>query len=145
MVKLAEGRPTQHPDADHCDKGPILDQLAIAIERVEAGQLKMVDAVVEMARTQERIISLADKTTDNHEDIQNLFTLVRNTEAALKDHIIKAHTLPPTPHDPTLKTAAGNWTKLKASLVTAAALGLCKILYDFIVIVMDKIASGSTP
>ncbi|MCK5643019.1 MAG: hypothetical protein KAJ19_19585, partial [Gammaproteobacteria bacterium] len=110
---------------NHCDKGPILDQLTAGLDRVEQGQQKMVDAVIEMARTQERIIGIADKTADNHGDIENLFNLVRSTETALKDHIVQAHTIPitPTPHSTRLIDDAKNWSKLKASLVGAAVLG----------------------
>lgn len=66
-----------------CDKGPILDQLLESVGELRLDQRRMVDALVDIAKHQERLVALADRTTENRRDIDTLFTMIRENDANL--------------------------------------------------------------
>ena len=68
-----------------CDKGPVLDKLLDTVYELKSDQKKVVDALIDLAHHQERIVSLADKTADNKKDIDTLYQLQRETEAGILD------------------------------------------------------------
>lgn len=124
--------------ADNCDKGPVLEQITTRLGELHEISTRMADAVVEIAKQGERMIGLADKTEQNHNDIQNLFTLFR-------DHETKFHISPASPVNNSLATKAANWNMLQVAVVTAAVLGLGKLGWDFVTLVLgqlDKLAGG---
>lgn len=66
-----------------CDKGPVLDKLLETVYELKSDQKKMVDALIDLAHHQERIVSLADKTAENKKDIDTLYQLQREVGANL--------------------------------------------------------------
>ena len=70
-----------------CDKGPVLEQLLDSVGELKLDQKRMIDALVDLAKHQERLVALADRTTENKEDIDLLFKSQREVEAQLINRI----------------------------------------------------------
>lgn len=66
-----------------CDKGPILEQLLDSVGELKSDQKRMVNALVDIAKHQERLVALADRTSENKRDIDTLYQLQREGEAHL--------------------------------------------------------------
>lgn len=136
--------------AMNCDKGPILDKIQIYIDQLQQSQNnislsqeKMTSAVIEIARHQERIISLAEKQEHNDKDIDNLYKLQRRHDERLTAHILSSGHTAEGKVDGGLVTKADNWNKLQLSIATAALLGAGGTIYKFITTVLDQLSSIS--
>lgn len=67
-----------------CDKGPVLTQLLESVSELKNDSKRMVDALVEIAKHQERLIALADRAKENHNNIEHLYQLHHQGEAQLQ-------------------------------------------------------------
>jgi len=71
--------------ADACDKGPILNQLLESVQEFRYDQKRMVGALIDIAKQQERLVALADRTADNQRDIDTLYKIQREEAAHLEN------------------------------------------------------------
>lgn len=74
--------------SEFCDKGPVLQQLVDNVTEFKTDQKKIMGALIDIAKHQERLVTLADKTThiservsENKKDIDLLYQLFRENEA----------------------------------------------------------------
>lgn len=139
-------------EANDCDKAPVLEKiqlyiahlqesherLSLAQERMSNSQERMTDAMTEIARHQERIISLAEKQEHNEKDIDNLYKLQRDTDRRITDHILSSGHSPSGQLD-NISTKAQHWDKLTLSVITAAFLGAAGVVWRFVVTVLQKL------
>lgn len=70
-----------------CDKGPVLEQLLDSVGELKLDQKRMIDALVDLAKHQERLVALTDRTSENKVDIDLLFKSQREVEAQLINRI----------------------------------------------------------
>ena len=70
-----------------CNKGPVLDQLLSSVSELKSDQRRMVDALVDIAKHQERLVALADRTEENRVDIGQLAQQHRESESLLYEHL----------------------------------------------------------
>ena len=70
-----------------CDKGPVLEQLLDSVGELKLDQKRMIDALVDLAKHQERLVILADRTTENKTDIDLLFKSQREIETQFANRL----------------------------------------------------------
>lgn len=115
-----------------CDKGPVLEQIIQRVNEMHGSQKEMTQAVVEIAKHQERIISLADKTTENANNIDRLYEQGRQVDIRLTEHLIK-HPSPETcTAVPSLISlnADGKFDKVQVVVITTVVIALGGSIYD---------------
>lgn len=132
-------------DDEKCDKGPILNRIVDHVERLdkhaaksERFQESMSEAVVLIARQQEKIVAIADKTQRNQDDIQNLFKLTRTVETHLNDHILSSGHSAQGKQDKDTK-----FDRVQVAVITAAILGALGFAKQFIQTVMSFMTTHS--
>ena len=120
-----------------CNKEPVLEKIVGQLDRLDEHardnklfQRDMSKAVVDIAKHQERLIAIADKTDQNKTDIDNLFHINRNTEKRLNTHIESAGHSPQG--DSSNAAKASNYDKIQVSLITSAILGAAAVVYKFV-------------
>lgn len=120
---------------EQCDKGPVIEQIKSTLADLRDSNVKISEALIQIARQQERLVSLADKTDSNREDIAKLFEIVRENEKRFNEFLLKrVNTIPAS-------TAAKNWNNLEKVIVTAATMGALSFFWKIYAAVMG----GVTP
>lgn len=117
--------------SENCDKGPLLEQIKAHVANLDAGQTKLTDAMVDLARQQERIIALADKSNDHSRNIENLYTLCRDNDRQLTRHINSDHTRTSPPNTPDdIKSRAEMFDKVRVAVIIAFVIAVANALWD---------------
>ncbi len=131
---------------DNCDKGPLIQQ---AIDKIDvhivdsqefrqefrAAQKDLTSAVIDLARSQEKLIAINNQTEHHHTAIEKLFDVNRETDQRITDHLIKDHSYKheaPAADKPdsTTVTKASRYDKMTWMLITAAATWLVTLAYN---------------
>lgn len=129
---------TEHNSSYPCPQEAPIKEQGRTINRIEGAisefrdvQKNMANAMVDMARSQERIIALADRTAVNQKDVENLYALIRELDKTMTKHILQSGHSMLGKSDTKLVTDT-KFDKLQVALITGIGLAALNALWDIL-------------
>ena len=117
-----------------------------SVRLFQVGQDKITDVLIDVAKTQERLLSVADKTDQNRQDIDNLGRCIRKSIYEVREtvHDVENHVSALSVQQSYFKSPNGKFDKTQITVITGAVTGFLTFIYTLVNKLIDFVLSGGS-